>query len=161
MSLTNIWLDTLADGLIRADVIVGVHAHRTPAITGKPSRWLLDVVLPASTGSGRHDSWVIGPVHRTLIQSDREPGDAPQQLVRLLAQLDAANAEGIISTAVIADSAGTAPAGAAARESARPERSAELPRDTDNNGTSGTGLRFRFTPFRAAEAGRHYDPEYL
>jgi hypothetical protein len=153
MSLTNVWLDTLADGLIRADVVVGVHAHRTPAITGKPSRWLLDVVVPASTGSGRQDSWVIGPAHRTLTQTDWEPSDAPQQLVRLLAQLDAANGEGIISITVVPDSGGSAPADAG--------RSTEPSSGTGGNGASGPGPRFRFTPFRAAEAGRHYDPEYL
>jgi hypothetical protein len=27
MSLANVWLDTLGDGLIRADAIIGVRAH--------------------------------------------------------------------------------------------------------------------------------------
>jgi hypothetical protein len=98
MSLANVWLDTLGDGLIRADAIIGVRTHPTPVIAGKLSRWLLDVVLAAPTGSGLTDSWALGPLHRTLIQTDRQPLDAPQQLVRLLAQLDATNAAGIVTT---------------------------------------------------------------
>lgn len=147
MSLTNVWLETLADGLIRADRIVGVHSHRTPSLAGKPSRWLLDVVLPGATGSGQHESWAIGPVHRTVIQTDQHPGDAPQHLVRLLAQLDSTNAAGIVTTSVDADRA--------AQESA-------LPGGDGKGGALATPvIRFRFTPFRAVEPGRHYDPEYL
>jgi hypothetical protein len=100
MSLTNVWLDTFADGLIRADIVVGVRTHRTPAIAGKPSHWLLDVVLPANTGSGLSDSWVLGPLHRTLIQTDHEPHDAPRQLARLLAQLNATDATGVVTTSL-------------------------------------------------------------
>lgn len=147
MTLTNVWLETLADGLIRADLIVGVHSHRTPSLAGKPSRWLLDVVLPGATGSGQHDSWTMGPVHRTVIQIDEHPRDAPQHLVRLLAQLDATNAGGIITTSVATHRA--------AVESPVPGG------DGHGGASAGPLVRFRFTPFRAVESGRHYDPEYL
>jgi hypothetical protein len=150
VSLTNVWLQTLADGLVRADRIVGVHSHPTPSLAGKPSRWLLDVVLPAPTGSGQPDSWAMGPLHRTVIQTDRQQYDAPGHLVRLLAQLDSTNAAGII-TAVLAterDADLESPLPTVAGDGgARPE-----PTPT---------IRFRFTPFRAVEPGRHYDPEYL
>jgi len=49
--LTNVWVQTAADGLVRADQIVGIDAHQTPAPSTKPARWPLDVVLPASIGS--------------------------------------------------------------------------------------------------------------
>ena len=61
MTLSNVWLETLGDGLIRADTVIGVRAHPTPAIAGKRSRWLLDVALPASTGSGLTDRPSFGP----------------------------------------------------------------------------------------------------
>jgi hypothetical protein len=141
MSLANVWLDTLGDGLIRADAIIGVRTHPTPMIAGKLSRWLLDVVLAAPTGSGVTDSWTLGPLHRTLIQTDRQPLDAPQQLVRLLAQLDATNAAGIVTT-----SGGPAPH----KQPNRVEKGPET-----------TAVRFRYTPFPATEAGRHYDAHYL
>jgi hypothetical protein len=141
MSLANVWLDTLGDGLIRADAIIGVRTHPTPVIAGKLSHWLVDVVLAVSTGSGLTDSWALGPLHRTLIQTDRQPLDAPQQLVRLLAQLDATNAAGIVTT-----SAGPAPHG--------------QPNGVEQ-GPETTAVRFRYTPFPATEAGRHYDAHYL
>jgi hypothetical protein len=34
-------VQTLGDGLVRADQVTGIDAHQTPALTGKPSRWLL------------------------------------------------------------------------------------------------------------------------
>lgn len=150
MALTNVWLRTLGDGLIRADQIVGVHAHPTPAGAGKPSHWLLDVVLPAGVGGGQTDSWVIEPLHRTLIQTSTEPVHAGDHLVRLLAQLDATNASGLINASIGArpDNGGPATTGGAAAN------------DVGADGEVST-VRFRFTPFRAAEPGRHYDPEYL
>ena len=50
--LSRVWLQTLGDGLVRADQVIGIDVHQTPALTGKPSHWLLDIVLPASTGNG-------------------------------------------------------------------------------------------------------------
>jgi hypothetical protein len=41
VSLSNVWVQTLGDGLVRADQVTGIDAHQTPALTGKPSRWLL------------------------------------------------------------------------------------------------------------------------
>ncbi|HEY3689068.1 MAG TPA: hypothetical protein VGL46_02005 [Pseudonocardiaceae bacterium] len=97
MSLTNVWVQAMADGMLRADQIVGVTLHRTPALRGKPSRWLLDVVLPVTADSGTTEDWVTTALHRTLAQSGTEPAEAPESLVRLLAQLDATDAAGIVT----------------------------------------------------------------
>lgn len=97
MGLSRVWIQTVADGLCRADSIVGITTHRTPAIAGKPSRWLLDIVLPTTTGSGAGSSWISGPLHRTLAQTDHPPGNVTADLARLLARLDAADAAGVIS----------------------------------------------------------------
>ena len=140
MSLANVWIDTMSDGLIRADGIAGIHTHRTPALAGKPPRSLVDIILPVSTGSGLPDSWSIDSTHRTLAQTDHQPTDAPQQLARLLAQLDSTDAAGIITTSTTSTTDDPPPD----------------PADTTN------GLvRFRFTPFAATEPGRHYDAQYL
>ncbi|MDT7563528.1 MAG: hypothetical protein QOG76_2152 [Pseudonocardiales bacterium] len=141
MNLTSVWVQTLADGLIRADLIAGIHTHRTPAVAGKPPRWLLDVVLSSTTGSGQAGSWTVSPLHRTLTQTADEPTDAPQQLARLLAQLEATVTAGIITTS-------TSP------EASSPDRTAE-------SDTATTMVRFRFTPFAAVQAGDQYDSEYL
>lgn len=141
MGLTNVWLCTLADGLVRADQVIGVRTHRTPSATGKPSHWLLDVVLPTGIGGGHTQDWALGPVHRTLIQTSAEPAGACEQLVRLLAQLDAINAAGIITTSRAEPSQAGAPAG--------------------TTGAGAVTLRFRFAPFKATAPERHDDPEYL
>ena len=112
MGLTNVWVQTQSDGLVRADQIVGIDAHQTPALSGKPARWLLDVVLPASIGSGTGRDWSIGMVHRTLVQTAEDPGDAPAALARLLAQLDLVSTAGVITAAMrepVARSARTLP----------------------------------------------------
>ena len=98
MALTNVWLQTIGDGLVRGDQVVGIEVHQTPALTGKAAHWLLDVVLPASTGSGARGDWDLTALHRTLVQASQPPGDAPAMLARLLAQLDAVNAAGVITT---------------------------------------------------------------
>ena len=139
MNLTSVWVQTLADGLVRADLIAGIHTHRTPALGGKPPRWLLDVVLSSTTGSGQAGSWTVSPLHRTLTQTADEPTDAPQQLARLLAQLEATITAGIITTSP---------------EASSPDRTAE-------SDTATTMVRFRFTPFAAVQAGDRYDSEYL
>ena|ERR1700754_4127164 len=143
MSLSNVWLATLADGLIRADHVIGIHTHPTPAVTGKPSRWLVDVVLGSTTGSGQQDAWAISPLHRTLIQTAQQPTEAPRCLARLLAQLDTINASGIISC--------TTPA------SIRPGTDDQLSGFTNGDAV----VRFRFSPFQAAEPDRQSDPDYL
>ena len=96
MGLTNIWVRTLSDGLIRADHIVGIDAHRTPPLAGKHAHWLLDAILPAPVGSGRGEVWDVSALHRTLLQTAEEPVDAPMSLASLLAQLDAMDTAGVI-----------------------------------------------------------------
>ena len=98
MTLTSVWLQTLGDGLVRADQVVGIDVHQTPALTGKAAHWLLDVVLPASTGSGARGEWDLTALHRTLVQTSQPPGDAATMLARLLAQLDAVDAAGVITS---------------------------------------------------------------
>jgi hypothetical protein len=163
MVLTNVWLHTLGDGLIRADQIVGALTRRTPAVAGKPAHWLLTVVLPLSTGSGQPDNWTTTPLHRTLTQTGVEPANAPEDLTRLLSQLDATDAAGII-TPTVGDLDDLAPASANAtppssRSSATSARSPSSP-SSPASGARAT-VRFRFTPFRGTDPGYHYDPEYL
>jgi len=102
VSLTNVWLQMFDGSLVRADQVVEIELHQTPEIAGKPSRWLLDVVLPVSAGGGggAHESWRIGALHRTLTQSSTPPTEAPPALARLLARLDAADAAGIVRAEV-------------------------------------------------------------
>ncbi|HVL82742.1 MAG TPA: hypothetical protein VM367_00385 [Pseudonocardia sp.] len=136
MSLSNVWVQTQADGLIRADQVVGIEAHRTPTLSGKPSRWLLDVVLPASTGSGSREGWSVSVLHRTLIQTGEDPGEAPHMLARLLTQLDLVSATGVIVTT-------------------REERT------TADGAVEPGAVRFRFVAFTDPAPGHHTGPEYL
>jgi hypothetical protein len=149
VGLTNVWLRTFTDGLVRADQVVGLQVHRTPSITGKPSHWLLDVVLPSGIGGGKSGDWELGPVHRTLLQTSVEPEQACEHLARLLAQLDTVNASGVITA-----SPGTFEASASTQPATRA-----------SGGNKGDGptmrVRFTFSPFRAVAPDRHYDPEYL
>jgi len=135
MSLVNVWLQTQSDGLVRADQVVGIDAHQTPALSGKPAHWLLDVVLPSPIGSGGPEAWNLYLSHRTLIQTPADPAEAPVALARLLAQLDLTSAAGIIS--VIREHPADEPA-------ARADR-----------------VRFRFLPFTSPAPGHHTGPEYL
>lgn len=96
MELDTIWLSTLGDGLIRADQVVGIESHRTPELAGKPSRWLLDVTLAVSAGSGTSGEWDIGQLHRTLAQSDSELRTAPEELARVLHDLRRKGHAGIV-----------------------------------------------------------------
>lgn len=143
MSLTNVWMQTLGDGLVRADQVTGIDAHQTPALTGKRPHWLLDVVLPASTGSGTRGDWGIGVLHRTLVQTSQPPGDAPAVLARLLAQLDAVNAAGVIVASRAED------------DRDRHERGA------DEEAAGCAAVRLRFVPFETPPPGRHTGAEYL
>ncbi|MET8851269.1 hypothetical protein [Amycolatopsis sp. NPDC004625] len=97
MGLTTVWLATLSDGLLRADQVIGLTAHTTPAPTGKPPRWLLDATTRTATSSGSPDEGVL---HHTLIQTPAEPVGAPEALARLLARLDRENAAGVIAAVV-------------------------------------------------------------
>lgn len=141
MSLTNVWLATQPDGLVRADQITGIDAHQTPALSGKPARWLLDVVLGSSIGSGSRECWSVSVVHRTLIQTSHDPQDAPAALARLLARLDLVNAAGVITT-----SRGE-PAAAA---------------DSDDRASGSCPVWFRFAPFpETVSPEPHTDTEHL
>ena len=140
MSLVNVWVQTQGDGLVRADQIVGIDAHQTPALTGKPAYWLLDVVLPASIGSGHREGWNVNVLHRTLVQTSGDPADAPAELARLLAQLDLTSAAGIVTA-----------------HRARPGAAAEAPGLV----AGADRIRFRFVPFSSPAPGHHTAPEYL
>lgn len=96
MSLATVWLRLFDGSLVRADQITQIDLHQTPEIAGKPSRWLLDVVVGVAVGSGDRDGWRTGPLHRTLAQLDAPPSEAPAVLARLLSQLDAVDAAGIV-----------------------------------------------------------------
>ena len=96
MSLANVWLRMLDGSLVRADQVTEVILDQTPEIAGKPSRWLLDVALAIPVGSGDPRGWRTEPLHRTLAQTDCCPSEAPAALARLLAQLDAVDAAGIL-----------------------------------------------------------------
>jgi hypothetical protein len=142
VGLANVWLQTLVDGLVRADQVTGIDAHQTPALSGKPSHWLLDVVLPGQVGSGSRGDWGVNVLHRTLIQTSQDPGDAPAVLARLLAQLDAISAAGIILITRGGPRGGdAAPDGATIAEAA--------------------AVRFQFIPFAAPPPGHDTESEYL
>ncbi|GAA1290968.1 hypothetical protein GCM10009609_68920 [Pseudonocardia aurantiaca] len=141
MSLSNAWLQTQGDGLVRADQVVGIDAHQTPALTGKPGRWLLDVVLATPVGSGQRGDWGIDALHRTLVQTSQPPEDAPAELARLLSQLDAINAAGIVTVST---------QGKAGREPAGAELSA-----------ASSGVEIRFTPFGGPPPDDDAGAEYL
>ena len=146
MALDRVWLQTLGDGLVRADQITGIDAHQTPALTGKPARWLLDVVLGVPIGSGHREGWTVTALHRTVIQTGQDPSPAAPALARLLAQLDVINAAGII-TASLADRGGSGQGGNA-------------PKPEDGTAVAG-GVRLRFAPFAEPAPGRHTGAEYL
>ncbi|NIJ12063.1 hypothetical protein FHU38_002407 [Saccharomonospora amisosensis] len=97
MGLKNVWISTLSDGLIRADQVVGIESHRTPELTGKVSRWLLDVTLAVPAGSGNTDGWDVAELHRTLAQSDTEPRGVPGELARTLDRLGEEDEGGVLS----------------------------------------------------------------
>ncbi|MDT7741815.1 MAG: hypothetical protein QOE59_893 [Actinomycetota bacterium] len=96
MGLARVWIETLDDGLVRADQVVEVLAHQTAAFAGKPARWLIDVVIPVSQGAGASGQWHLAASHRTLMQTGTEPRGAAHRLVELLCRLDATDAAGIV-----------------------------------------------------------------
>ena len=155
MGLNRVWVQTLGDGLVRADQITGIDAHQTPAFSGKPARWLLDVVLAVPIGSGRREDWTISALHRTLVQTGHDPTPAPAALARLLAQLDVIGAAGIITATPDAPH----PSADSAEEGAPQSRRA-LP-DTEAAAAVAGGVRLRFTPFPEPAPGRHTGAEYL
>jgi hypothetical protein len=152
VSLTNVWLQTWGDGVVRADQVIGIDGHQTPALTGKPAHWLLDVVLPASTGNGTRGDWTVTALHRTLVQTSQQPGDAATVLARLLAQLDTINAAGVITTTSHHRGAGVA---------AAPERVGIAGVDEEQVAPGSGSVRFRFLPFPSPPPGHHTGAEYL
>jgi hypothetical protein len=140
VSLLNVWVRTLSDGLVRGDRIVGIDAHQTPELAGKSPRWLLDVVLPTPIGSGSREGWGVTALHRTLAQTPHDPGEAPVALARLLAQLDHISAAGIVTVS-------------------REDRAGA--EQTDEMVAGSPQLRFRFVPFASPAPGHHTGAEYL
>ena len=126
--------------------VTGIDAHQNPELTGKPARWLLDVVLAVPIGSGRHGDWTVTALHRTLIQTGHDPSPAAAALARLLAQLDVIHAAGII-TAHTADRMA-------------PQRAQDGAGEDEKAAVAG-GVRLRFTPFPEPDLGRHTGAEYL
>jgi hypothetical protein len=137
MSLTNVWVQTHSDGLVRADQVIGIEAHTTAGLRDTPSHWLLDVVLATSVGSGYREGWSVTALHRTLTQTAVAPEGASVALARLLAQLDTASAAGVINIGKV--DSGT----------------------NDALSTSAGSIRFQFVPFQAPVRDDRTDAEYL
>jgi hypothetical protein len=97
VGLEQVWIRTIDDGLVRADHVVEVLAHKTAPFAGKPAHWLVDVVTGTSQGAGSSQQWNLGASHRTLIQTDERPHGAAQRLAGLLAALHAADSAGIVT----------------------------------------------------------------
>jgi len=140
VSLTNVWVRTLADGLVRADQVIGIEAHMTAGLRGTHSHCLLDVVLATSVGSGVREGWTVTALHRTLAQTEFTPKGASVALARLLAQLDGISAVGVVSVE-------------------KEDRDATSGTPTEGLVTSSGGIRFRFVPFPAP--AHRTDGEYL
>lgn len=110
MGLEQVWIETLDHGLVRADHVVEVLAHKTAPFAGKPAHWLLDVVTSTSQGAGSAQAWNLTASHRTLVQTDLPPHGAPARLTALLAALHSAGTAGLITTRTTgAPTEGTAP----------------------------------------------------
>ncbi|NMO88284.1 hypothetical protein [Actinomycetospora sp. TBRC 11914] len=106
MGLQRVWIETLDHGLVRADHVVEVLAHKTAPFAGKPAHWLLDVVTATNQGAGSAQAWTLTPSHRTLIQTDRPPHGAAARLAGLLAALHSADSAGLITTRATVDDSG-------------------------------------------------------
>jgi hypothetical protein len=137
MTLTNVWVQTHSDGLVRADQIIGIEAHPTAGVRDTPSHWLFDVVVATSVGSGYREGWNVTALHRTLTQTASAPHGASVALAGLLARLDVIGTAGVVAV----EKAGAGGAGALS--------------------SSSGGIRFRFEPFRAPVADDRSDAEYL
>lgn len=100
MGLAKVWVRTFTDGLIRADQIVGLSAHPTPALSGKPAHWLVDATLAVSVGSGGPEGLNISALHRTLLQTRTEPIGALEAFAQLLSRLHDRDPAGIITAKI-------------------------------------------------------------
>jgi hypothetical protein len=105
MGLSRVWIQTLDSGLVRADHVIEVLAHKTAPFAGKPAHWLLDVATATNQGAGTSQQWNLGAAHRTLIQTDTRPHGAVQRLAALLAAIDTADPAGIVTARHTADDA--------------------------------------------------------
>jgi hypothetical protein len=137
VTLTNVWVQTHSDGLVRADQVISIEAHTTAGLRDTPSHWLLDVVLTTSVGSGYREGWTVTALHRTLAQTAVAPEGASIALARLLAQLDTVSAAGVINVEKV--DSGT----------------------SDALSTSAGSIRFQFVPFQAPVPDDRTDAEYL
>lgn len=97
MGLQRVWIETLDGGLVRADHVVEVLAHKTAPFAGKPAHWLVDIAIATNQGAGTSQQWNLGAAHRTLIQTDDQPHGAAQRLAQLLVALHTADAAGIVT----------------------------------------------------------------
>lgn len=84
--MTKVGVRTFTDGLIRADQIIGLSTHPTPALSGKPAHWLVDTTLAVSVGSGGAEGLNISALHRTLLQTRTEPIGALEAFAQLLSR---------------------------------------------------------------------------
>jgi hypothetical protein len=96
--------------------------------------------------------WNVTVLHRTLAQTSEEPGNSATVLARLLAQLDAINAAGIIITSRTRD---------AAAWSGRADNPAADQSGPEQVAVQGGAVRFRFVPFPSPPPGHHTGAEYL
>ena len=115
----------------------------TRRLSSRESRlyWLLDIVLSAPVGNRSGGELWINVLHRTLLQTSLDPGDAPVALASLLAQLDTISAAGIIVTTRY---------GADSRDPA-----------TDGIAVGSATVRFHFTPFSSPPPRDDIGAEYL
>lgn len=107
MTLSKVWIRTSSDGLIRADHVIGLSAHPTPALAGKSVHWLVDATLAVSVGSGGPEGWEVNALHRTLIQTRTEPVGAAEAFAELLARLYDSDPAGIITARIAGTDAGS------------------------------------------------------
>jgi hypothetical protein len=89
---------TLIDGLVCVDQVVGIDATRPPPLTGKPTYWVdrRGAACVDRQRSARRGNLTI--LHRNLIQTWQQPRSVGPLLRWLLVQLDAINAAGIVTT---------------------------------------------------------------
>lgn len=101
MGLAKVWVRTFTNELIRADRIIGLSTHPTPAISGKAGHWLVDATIAVSVGSGTREGLDISVLHRTLIQARAQPVGALEAFAQLLSGLSDRAPAGIVSARVV------------------------------------------------------------